>query len=243
MEPLPREGTAGFRIRRGLRKIYHRLLPRSMTRFVMRGGIHYACPYSTFMRRIVDNGHLEREQPEFLFNESRRRGARVFLDVGANFGYYSLLAARLGVYDEIHAIEPHPDIYKQLLWHIKANNFEGVITPHNVAASDKTANVRFSAVASPLARVCEDDSAPDAISVKAAPLDSIFDFRGRNICLKIDVEGHELAALNGMKDLLANNRAFMQIELWHENTPFIAELLSRELSIIGHYHEDFYFVN
>ena len=224
-----------FRIRRGFRKVGRWLSPKSMTRHITRGGIRYAVEYKD---PLVVNGYYERHQIVFFFNEARRRGARVFLDVGAHFGYYSLLAARLGIFDEIHAIEPHPEIYKRLLWHIRENNFEGVITPHNVAASDKEGELRISGI-----NVYEEDSAPaDAFTIKAAPLDSMFDFRGRHICMKIDVEGHEPAALDGAKNLLANNEPFLQVEILPDNTPFVVEMLSRGFSLIRHHHNDFYFV-
>ena len=234
-EPIPSDGTVGFRIRRGARKGLQWLLPNSMMRSITRGGMHYIIPNFT---AIVADGYEERRQLVFFFNEARRRGARVFLDVGAHFGYYSLLAARLGIFDEIHAFEPHPKTYKWLLRHIKLNNFEGVITPHNVAASDKDGELLIHGM-----QIHDKDSAPaDSIAIKAVPLDSIFDFRGQNICLKIDVEGHETAALDGAKNLLANNKPFMQIEIWHENTPLIADMLARGYSLIGHYKDDFYFV-
>ena len=236
-EPVPSGGTTGFRIRRACRKVYHLLLPKSMSRVVTRGGIRYSGRYSDFaMPDILKNGYFEREQIIFFFNEARRRGARVFLDVGAYVGYYSLLAARLGIFDEIHAFEPHPETYKRLLWHIKANNFEGVIIPHNVAASDEAGDFRISRM------IVHKDSAPaDSAAIKAAPLDSLFDFRGKTLAMKIDTEGHEMPALDGAKNLLTNNDTFMQIEILPDQTQNIIEMLSRGYSLIHRYSNDFYF--
>ena len=59
------------------------------------------------------------------------------MDIGANFGYYSLLAAKTGDFADIHAIEPHPETHRRLLMQIGANGWEKKITPHNIAASDK----------------------------------------------------------------------------------------------------------
>ena len=234
-EPVPSDGTVGFRMWRVLRKVGRCLLPKTAPRLITRGGIRYAVHNGD---ALVVNGYHEREQIIFFFNEARKRGARVFLDIGAHYGYYSLLAARLGIFDEIHAIEPHPETYKRLLWHIKENNFDGVITPHNVAASDKAGDLLIHDM-----QIYDKDSAPaDSFTIKAATLDSVFGFRGQNICLKIDVEGHEHAAIDGAKNLLANNNPFMQIEIWHTNSPFIADMLARGYSLIGHYHNDFYFV-
>ena len=35
--------------------------------------------------------------------------------------------------------------------------------------------------------------------------------------LKIDVEGHELFAINGLKKILSNNNIFLQIEIFNKN--------------------------
>ena len=241
-EPIPGDGTLGLRIRRGCRKAFHWLLPRSITRVVVRGGIRYSGKYTDdVIPSIVRKGYWERDQIVFLFNEARKRGARVFLDVGANFGYYSLLAARLGIFDEIHAIEPHPETYKRLLWHVKENKFDGVITPHNVAASDGAGNATTDAKPAGTNQIYKERSPGEFVVVETAPLDAMFDFRGQNICLKIDVEGHEMSALDGAKNLLSRNRVFMQVEFLPGSTPHIGEVLSRGFSLINHYGNDFYF--
>ena len=246
-EPHPREGGLGFRINRALRKaLYYHLLPRGIMRTVTIGGIQYRLAAKNGVdRALLKRGFFEENQIVFLFNEARRRGARVFLDVGANFGYYSLLAARLGIFDEIHALEPHPENYKRLLWHIKANNFENAITPHNVGANDAARDMRMLAGENfdgAYANLKDGDAA-NSVTVKTAPLDSLFSFRGRNICVKIDVEGHETKALKGAENLLAHNDALLQIEIWAGNTALIPEMLSGGFALTHYIGEDFYFVN
>ncbi len=264
-EPRPRDGGLAFRLRRGLRKIWHALLPRKMTRVITRGGIRYAVNADEMIGHyILKHGFHEPDEIVFLFNAARERGAEVFLDIGANIGYYSLLAAKLGIFAEIHAFEPHPESYRRLLWHIRANNFEGVITPHNVAASDAAREMRMrkeGGAFAPALQVFDGDSpvAPDSLSndarllhlrqlgenvgVAAAPLDSLFSFRGRKICAKIDVEGHEAEALKGAANLLAHNNALLQIEIWPWKGVFIGEMISRGWTLIQYCNMDFYFVN
>ena len=241
-EPRPSDGTAGFRVWRGLRKVWNWLLPRTMVRTVIIGGIRYLTDNNDSLgRELIQKGHWEREQIVFFFNEARRRGARVFLDVGANFGYYSLLAARLGIFDEIHAFEPHPETYKRLLWHIRANNFEGAITPHNIAASDAVRDMSMSKNSDP-GNALLHKSNGGTVNVSAAPLDSLFSFRGQNICAKIDTEGHEDEVLQGAADLLMHNDVFLQIEILGLNSAYIGEMLARGFSLINRCQGDFYFV-
>lgn len=246
-EPRPRDGGLGFRVSRALRKAlcYH-LLPHGIMRTVTIGGIQYRLVAKDLVdRMLLRRGIFEEHQIVFFFNEARRRGARVFLDVGSHFGYYSLLAARLGIFDEIHAFEPHPETYRRLLWHIKANNFENAITPHNVGASDAARDMRMLTGENfdgALANLKDGDAA-NSVTVKTAPLDSLLSFRGRNLCVKIDTEGHEAKALRGAENLLAHNDAFLQVEIWSENTALIPEMLSGGFALTYHIGDDFYFVN
>lgn len=58
----------------------------------------------------------------------------VFLDVGAHVGWYSLLAAQLGV-AQVHAFEPSPITYGTLVANTRLNHTTSIET-HNVALSD-----------------------------------------------------------------------------------------------------------
>lgn len=244
-EPRLRGASLAFRIRRGVRKVWHSLLPRKMERVVVRGGIRYMLNgYEPVCRWLLKQGHWEPDAVVRFFNLARERGAEVFLDLGANFGYYSLLAARLGIFDKIHAFEPHPQTYRRLLWHIRANNFEGVITPHNVAASDSACEMQMWVMDknnSGSALIVDNHKGGDAVAVSAAPLDSLFAFRGRKIAVKMDVEKHELAAVAGMEKLLANNNVIAQIEILE--TDSLLKLLARGLLLTDRLGDDFYFVN
>ena len=264
-EPHRKDAGLLFRLRRLLRKVWHSLLPRKMTRVVTRGGIRYALNnYEPENRAVLKNGFWEANSSVYFFNAARKRGASVFLDVGANFGYYSLLAARLGIFDEIHAFEPHPETYQRLLWHIRANNFEGVITPHNVAASDASREMRMNPMGAgwsggmqvfgdtPRAapedepewhKLFSSEKTGETLPIDAMRLDDMFAFSGRKIAAKIDVEGHELAAVKGMEKLLADNDVFLQIEIFAFNTAEIKDMQSHGLTVTHRCGEDFYFVN
>ena len=265
-EPRRQDATLGFAIRRACRTLWHRLLPREMPRYVTRGGIRYMLNVNELMHRhLLGKGHFEREAIVHFFNAAKARGADVFLDIGANMGYYSLLAARLGIFGEIHAFEPHPETYKRLLWHVGANNFGDVITPHNVAASDAARMMRMRELGGKsdgdILQVFGDKppTAPDntpetmrmlytaqaggTVDIAAKPLDSVFAFRGRNICMKIDVEGHEAEVLNGAENLLRHNNVLMQIEIWPWQLDVIGGITARGYSPTQRINNDFYFVN
>lgn len=269
-EPKTRDAGLALLLRRAARMAWHKILPADMERKIVRSGLRYKVNRKEGAHRMmIRRGYLESEQVVFLFNEARNRAAEVFLDIGANFGYYSLLAAKLGGFSGIHAVEPHPQTYERLLWHIRANGFDGAITPHNVAASSAARKMRMPAAGTmddscfDVLPVGENDSdgdgggtlifrelsgksvavkASETLPVAAAPLDSLFDFRGRSIAVKIDVEGHELEALKGAENLFAHNRVLAQVENWPEKTAVLNEFMARGFRLIYHTGYDFYFV-
>jgi Methyltransferase FkbM domain len=80
--------------------------------------------------------------------------------------------------------------------------------------------------------------------VTAQRLDDALSISGRTVFLKIDIEGHELAALAGMKRLLAANQCFLQIESFGDKAADLACIMTalgyRLLRNIG---DDHYFAN
>lgn len=108
-DPSPRDGNTAFRIRRACRKVFHMLLPRGYTREVVCGGVRFRLNMKGVMgQRIIKEGHWERDQIVYFFNAAKRRRADVFIDIGANFGYYSLLPLKpesLGIFTPLKRIQ------------------------------------------------------------------------------------------------------------------------------------------
>ena len=137
------------------------------------------------------------------------------LDVGANIGHMpALMAKRLGSHGKVIALEPHPKIYEEL----KRNMFrwQGMA---GLAKLDiiETAASRKSGSASlhmPLlfesnrgTASLEDNPEPELQSyeVTLSRLDEIVPAGTMIGVMKLDVEGHELAVLEGGKCLIERN--------------------------------------
>lgn len=61
----------------------------------------------------------------------------VVLDIGANFGYYGLIAARaVGSTGKVYALEPEPNNFRLLVNNIKLNGFSNII-PQQIALSNE----------------------------------------------------------------------------------------------------------
>ncbi len=173
------------------------------------------------------------------------------LDVGANFGLYAVTAAVNGV-PETHAFEPVRRNHNQLSANIFANRADATITAHRVAASDKAgrATIHVAPASSGVSRLdlAGVGDAADAGQFTAAEdietvrLDDLFAWSGRAVFAKVDVEGHEIAALAGMENLLRNNDVELQVEVFEPNLVEIRAFLGRlGYRDVDRIENDFYF--
>lgn len=134
------------------------------------------------------------------------------VDLGANIGYYTVLAAKLvGEAGRVHAFEPDADNLALLRANVELNAAKNV-TVHPCAAGEAKGTLTFylsresptrhSVVAPP-----DDPGAKDAPSrqVDVVAVDEALAGAEADV-LKMDIEGGELAALKGMKRLLASAR-------------------------------------
>jgi FkbM family methyltransferase len=160
-----------------------------------------------------------------------------FIDVGANIGYFSLLASRLvGPSGRVVAIEASPKTFHQLEGNV-ALNHAGNIRTVNMAASDSKGVAKlFGGPESHigLATIVEEWADTHGRSfeceVETAPLSAILqpnEIQSTRL-MKIDVEGAEWSVLSGMRPLLNEGRPDLEImvELSHEDSPKVIEMFS-----------------
>ncbi len=178
-----------------------------------------------------------------------------FLDVGANFGLYSLHLARHTHLKEILAFEPVSQNYNQLCANIFLNRFDKIIKAQKLALSNedcvKTIYVDSLSTGvskfqdwNPVAgkKTTHREYYGEAVEVKM--LDDVIDWRGKRLLAKIDVEGNELRTLQGMSRILTNNRAVLQIEVQPSNERSVQTFLHKlSYNEIGKRDCDWYFSN
>ena len=167
----------------------------------------YADPKDPIIGAAVIKGNYE---PEIvtLFEQSLRPGMGV-LDIGANIGYFSMLAASLvGPAGFVLAVEPNPINVRMLEASRKLNAF-GHITILQAAASSGVGLLAFHAthstgVTSPIS--LDHQNSSDEQLVPCLPIDRILSEDRKIDLIKIDVDGSEYHALTGVKDLIKRDR-------------------------------------
>jgi len=131
------------------------------------------------------------------------------LDIGAHVGVYSLSAASIRKDVKIHAFEPNPHAYTRLRMHIQINEFRNIVE-HWFAVGKEDGIAPFSWVRKPNQQISSGGglgrgAGREEIIVPMHKLDGsqIAPTIGDRALVKIDVEGGEVAAIQGMSEVLA----------------------------------------
>jgi FkbM family methyltransferase len=139
-----------------------------------------------------------------------------FIDVGANIGYFSLLAANLvGKSGRAVAIEPSPKLFAALCHNLARNHMQNVRAV-NVAVSDRKGVSKLfkgTEYHSGLTTTIEKRGLKFECEIEAAPLNAILypEEMQKARFIKIDVEGAEWAAVVGMGQILCSGRTDLEI--------------------------------
>jgi FkbM family methyltransferase len=144
-------------------------------------------------------------------------GASV-IDVGANIGHYTLLAASIsGTTGKVHAVECSPETLAVLRGNVQRNRFRNVEI-HPVAASNIRSTLELNVTAIGLSWFNPHSKWPvvkgtgTTVTVPALPVDDLV--QGSIDVIKIDAERVDLDLLKGMQRILMENRSVSIIVEW-----------------------------
>lgn len=149
---------------------------------------------------------------------------RNFVDVGANYGFYSLLAGLSNLRLNVIAFEPVPEICSALMRNVLANGLQRRIEIHQLALSSCTGTGRFFLPQSEATdRESTGSLAPDSWQQRkkspSFPVTTIRfdDFERQHPMtlelVKVDVEDFEADVLLGMEATITRDRPFIVCEI------------------------------
>ena len=176
----------------------------------------------TFRAYAINRVH--EESTTALFQKILKEGD-VVVDLGANIGYFTLLAAKLvGKKGKVYAFEPEPRNYQYLTRNIQLNRYDNVVASQK-AVADKPGTVKLF--------ICPYDTGhhtiqkyggiqayrPDFVDekkefveVEQVRLDDFLRGKTSEInVIKMDVEGAEMLALAGMEQLIRENKNLIML--------------------------------
>lgn len=175
----------------------------------------------------VRRGSFRAPEPEFDRLSAMVSSGDWVIDVGANVGHYTMrLASLVGSSGRVLALEPVPETFALLVANAALAPHEN-ITLINAAASERT---EVAGVTIPkyvetgldnfyLARLSQADAPLQALCVS---IDSL-SLPHRVALAKIDTEGHELAVLRGMEEILRRDHPRLIVE---DNDPGVGAYLA-----------------
>lgn len=205
-----------------------------------RGGfLAHVDPADVVQRHIFLQGQFD-EITRRLMHAVCRRGDCV-LDVGANVGYFTMVAARaVGPVGAVHAFEASPVIAPLLRRNLRLNRMRQV-TVHELAVSDRHGRLTFH-TSTPDQRGRSSirdlgDASAHTAEVPTLPLDAMLDDLPPVRLVKMDIEGAEPLALAGMRNLLRRDTPYLLLEMtddWFRQMGSSAERICAELRAQGY---------
>jgi len=158
-------------------------------------------------------GVYEPDVAQFIFQHLK--AGQVFYDIGANAGYFTLIGARkAGLSGKVIAFDPVPINVETIKKQIKLNNLEAICHVEPLAISsrrgsanltipDKNANAHLADIDAPHI----EGTRQSTITVDCVTLDHYIQKNPVPSLIKVDIEGAEVEALHGAKELLSSSNA------------------------------------
>lgn len=169
------------------------------------------------------------------------RSGDVVVDVGANIGYYTTLAARLvGPSGRVIAIEPFPETFQALKENVERNGLTNVYLV-NAAVGDGTSLSLYQDPEGALGTISmlQQPGWKHVADVRTVSITEVIpaDIRERLRLVKIDAEGAEEVALQSLGSLLSENKGELDLLVEcgpsQRNPGIAAQLKERGFSLSG----------
>lgn len=153
------------------------------------------------------------EDEDRLLRRLIRPGMEI-VEIGANIGLYSLLLAKLtGENGHVYSFEPEPNLFATLVENCAANQIKNLI-PFRCAAGSLNGRAAFARSTFNSGNNALAERKAGTFEVNLVRVDDVLPVTTVDF-IKIDVQGHELAALTGLNRTLTSNPGIrVMFEFW-----------------------------
>ena len=167
--------------------------------FWLQGGSHIA-------HRLMQEGAFE--QDELALMERHLEHADIFVDIGANIGFYTCLGKHKGKH--VIAVEPQQNNVEHLLENMLLNGWQEGMEIYPIGLSDKAGIAILYGASSTSASMLKSwDKTYKSIKqiIPVSTMDALIGdrFYGKRLLIKVDVEGVEYRVLNGALQTIQRN--------------------------------------
>jgi FkbM family methyltransferase len=231
-----------------------------------RSFFYSATPNDVIARALYWRGLKDWESETIPVFYKMAQSAQIVLDIGANTGFYTLLACTANPNARVIAFEPVPRVYEKLMEHIRINHFDGRCEAHRMAVSNfvGTAQMHVPFGDLPTSASLNTDGfrgfSGILVEVPVTTVDAVMGDQPVDLA-KIDVEGFEPQVLEGMRMTLRRFRPALFIECLpdgpYREVEEILKNLGYQIYLLSHngpiqveqvvprrvYHENFLFIH
>jgi len=204
-------------------------------------GLRFRCYLGSnnIENRIILSSKI-RERQELQLLKTCLKDGGTFIDIGANIGYYSLMAAKFGA-TQVIAFEPNEVVRSRFEFNSLQNNFSNIIDIIPSALGEKNGQATLMIPTNDLgaSSLVPNKILGKAVTVTVQRIDDVL--REKNIesvdALKIDVEGFEFEVLSPLLEcdvtLLPKLIIieYVNSDSWRED--IIAHLINKSYTILG----------
>ena len=161
----------------------------------------------------------------------------IVIDVGANIGYYSLLASRICKEGMVYALEPVPHLFDELTQNIQLNQATNIRSFQLAAGEEEKQGVIYlssednqgmSSMAIP------ENYSGNTTDINVVSLDTWQELKELPSIdlIKIDVEGYEIPVLKGMQGLITLHQPVILIEINPETLAYFGQNAGQVMELI-----------
>jgi FkbM family methyltransferase len=205
-------GSIKSALRKTLRGIYYSVYGQSGKTITINNEPHTVSAYiARGVNPVIDETPLK-----LLINLAK--DADILFDIGANVGIISVIVAnKMKPGSTIYSFEPVPNTFKFLNDSARVQKGNAKVKAFNYAISSKNETLQFSNMERTTRNHIIKEAATNTIPVTAVSLDSFCaEHKVIPQVLKIDIEGAEYWALQGMQQTLKNNNCKVLVEIHQE---------------------------
>ena len=213
-------------------------------------------------REIIINQKYEEQEIKILKKLYHEYNYEYFLDVGANCGYYCIKLSSEFNKLKFIAFEPNKEAFLKFSNTLNVNpKLKDRIKIHNFGLSNSSTQLemtsleKFGYLQSGGSTII-DKNEKKLIKTRIFLCDfkvgsEVLNFTNKSICIKIDVEGHEYQVIDGIKNLLNENKVIIQVEISEKKFEkmnaflkdlkftFFEKVYGREKWIANYYYRNF----
>jgi FkbM family methyltransferase len=186
---------SGAKVEKLIERLY---LPRPLTVKTRYG---FLAQVTRFLEYVLFTRDFE---PEIMRRLQVQNGIMTFIDVGANYGFYSLYTASKSPNSTIIAIEPFDKVFEALATNIKINNYQNIKCLNCAAWNKDNTTINLYLNRDSISNPSAVSGGENFVPVSARTIDSIIseNLISKVDWLKIDVESAEVFVLQGAKKTL-----------------------------------------